>query len=623
MNAIIGLTHLVLKTELSSQQRGYLRLVQDSSRLLLTIINDILDFSKIEAGKMELESVDFILPQVIDQVSNIFKEKAAEKSIALFSEIDRDVPLSLRGDPFRIGQVLINLISNGIKFTREGQVAIRISMGKKPSPGFPGNDRVRLIFSVQDSGIGIAPEKIGHLFRPFTQADGSVTREYGGTGLGLSICERLVTLMNGSIGVESEVGRGSRFYFDLLIERPNEEKPYPRIHAKSSKGIIGLYDRQEPIPSCDAIDPDPLEMAGMADIRGARILLVEDNEINRDVATALLARADCIIEIAENGSDAINMIRAHAGPAGTAYDAVLMDIQMPVMDGVKATRIIRDDPALVHLPIIAMTAHALKGDREACLDAGMDDYVSKPINERELYQALVKWIKPGNGKPRNVASQASDRAREPGVGIPAIIPGIDVTTGLRQVGGNPVLFRNILESFERTFGNGPDDVKKFLAENDVEKMKQLIHSIKGVSGNIGANDLFQAARALEPALQEGGNSTPVPLVHAFIEELTRVLASLKKIDWEIDLGSADPGNEALNREQVSKLIKEMAFLLERSSSRARHAFVELKKILCIPRLSEHIIALENALQRLDTENGMRLLGQIAEDLDISLQEEAK
>jgi two-component system, sensor histidine kinase and response regulator len=605
MNAIMGLTTLTLKTDLSPSQREYLLLVRDSSHLLLGIINDILDFTKIEAGRMEIETVDFTLDSVIDRVANLFREKAAEKGIHMTYEIEPEVPGALRGDGFRIGQILINLVSNAIKFTPEGEIAVRVRVDRDGEP--LGAHQVPLIISVRDSGIGIAQEKLDTLFLPFIQADGSITRKYGGTGLGLSISQRLATLMNGRIWVKSRPGQGATFYLSIVLERCDGEG-YP---GGSSRG----GSRRQSMPPAPPAGTASDSAMGISGIRGARVLLVEDNRINSQVATALLGQMGLIVDVAEDGGRAVAMLEAAADRSGPFYDAVLMDIQMPVMDGYQATRILRKHPALAQLPIIAMTAHALKGTREACFAAGMNDYVTKPIDEADLHAALIRWIRPDRGTHREYSREPIEPAETVWEGMPAGIPGIDLDAGLGQVRGNTGLFRDLLRSFLKTFGGAADTLKAHMEENRMEAARRLIHSIKGVSGNIGALELCRLAEELEGALREG----QAVATDAMFRELKRVVASLGQLDLREKNRNRDHA-AGTGSVQAAPILREMVLLLKRSSSRARHSFRELKGLLSEdPSLSEHLASLECAMHELDSDRALGVLSRIAEVLGLSLK----
>ena len=500
MNAIIGLTHLAMKTDLSPRQRDYLQKVEMSGRHLLGIIDDILDFSKADAGKLAIESADFELDKVMANVANLVADKAAAKGLELIFDVAADVPQWLNGDSLRLGQVLVNFASNAIKFTESGEVSVRVRMQERTADG------ALLHFAVTDTGIGLSPEQAGSLFQSFQQADASTTRKFGGTGLGLAISRKLALLMGGAVGVQSEPGQGSTFWFtarvghahvpqqlpapqasmrgrralvvddndnarevmsDMLValgfevreaasggdavesvrRAAAEGKPFDILYldwrmptldgVATARQIAGLglqtgpvvimvtaYSREEvrreaetagvrdvlvkPVTAALLQDatvsalgqsfaaapdaPRPVQedewVALLAPIRGARILLVEDNDINQIVATEMLTEVGLVVDLAENGEEAVLKVQH------TRYDLVLIDMQMPVMDGVTAARAIRRLPRLQGLPIVAMTANALDSDRILCLEAGMDGYVAKPFEPAELWQALLTWVAP-------------------------------------------------------------------------------------------------------------------------------------------------------------------------------------------------------------------------------------
>jgi signal transduction histidine kinase len=369
MNAILGMTDLVLRGELDPKQRHYLQQSRMAAKSLLKIIDDILDFSRIEAGKLALENYDFVLGDMLERVQAAILHRVHEKNLELLITIDSDVPTKLRGDPLRLGQILINLLGNAVKFSDRGPVTLGISCDRTIET--PGDEaRVALTFSVRDSGIGMTAEQTAALFQPFVQGDGSITRQFGGTGLGLAICKQLVDLIGGEIGVESEPGKGSNFFFTVPLD---------------------LADQPSTLSSDfgEAFDNEDAELNAIQQIAGKHILLVEDNPINRMLAEELLGGvAGTRVTIAENGRDALDRL------AEQPFDAVLMDIQMPVMDGYEAVRQIRRDPALASLPIIAVTAHAMVTELEKCQAAGMTDYITKPFEPWQLFTMLAKWTAP-------------------------------------------------------------------------------------------------------------------------------------------------------------------------------------------------------------------------------------
>ncbi|HET7793691.1 MAG TPA: ATP-binding protein, partial [Rhizobacter sp.] len=374
MNAILGLTDLTLRSSLTDEQRRYLGQVQMAATSLLGIINDILDFSKIEAGKLELEARDFTLAPVLERVRSVVSLKAQDKGLALVWQVEPDVPPVLVGDALRLEQALINLCSNAVKFTDHGEVVLRVQKLASLPDG-----RNMLHFSVRDTGPGLSPEQVAALFTPFTQGDPSTTRQYGGTGLGLAITRQLIEMMGGSIGVHSTPEHGSEFYFKLPLATGRHEsvEPHVPVHGHAADDAVGQG-------SSWAVNGVP------AALKGARILLAEDNELNRIVATDLLTHvAGAHISIARNGEEAV------AAASEAPFDLVLMDVQMPVMDGYQATLAIRQVPGLRDLPIIAMTAHAMQRDRDQCLAVGMNGYVTKPFEPAELFTVLGKWAAVG------------------------------------------------------------------------------------------------------------------------------------------------------------------------------------------------------------------------------------
>jgi len=355
MNVIIGMTQLALESGLDPQQTNYVSKVRSSAELLLGIINDILDFSKIEADKLELESMDFYLQSVLDTLTQLIELKVARKGLALSVSVAPNVPALLKGDPLRLGQILINLVNNAVKFTQKGRVSLRVDLKER------AGERLWLHFQVTDTGIGIAREQLRQLFEPFNQADGSTSRRYGGTGLGLAICKKLTQMMHGEIWADSEPGKGSRFHFTVQLGEGRRVRPMLSAVDNTSNA-----DR----------------------LRGARVLLVEDNELNQELAKILLEKKGFHVVSVSNGLQALEILQQES------FDAVLMDIQMPVMDGYTATRKIRELSCFDNLPIIAMTAGVMASDRCQAEQAGMNDFIGKPLNVDKMMEILVRWIAP-------------------------------------------------------------------------------------------------------------------------------------------------------------------------------------------------------------------------------------
>jgi PAS domain S-box-containing protein len=382
MNGIIGFTDLVLDTELSGEQRQYIEGVKTSGESLLRIINDILDFSKIEAGRLDLETIDFDLGESLGNTVGTLALRAHEKGLELLYEIKPDVPDALVGDPARLWQVLINLVGNAVKFTRKGEISVLVE-NEELTP-----EHATLHFTVSDTGIGIASDKLQSIFEPFVQADNSMTRKFGGTGLGLTITGRLVEMMGGRIWVESDEGRGSRFHFTARFGRCST----PLVKRALPDSTVATQRVQPELP----LAVKPADPQG----RSLRILVVEDNPVNQLLAVRVLQKVGHTTAIADNGQEALEALERET------FDLVLMDVQMPVMDGFQASAAIRakEQETGRHLPIVAMTAHAMKGDRERCFEAGMDGYVSKPIEADALFTAIAAVLAPIE-EPTAVASR--------------------------------------------------------------------------------------------------------------------------------------------------------------------------------------------------------------------------
>jgi PAS domain S-box-containing protein len=654
MNAVIGMAHLALKTDLTIKQRDYLNKIQSSANSLLGIINDILDFSKIEAGKMDLETVEFNLEDVMDNLANLVTVKAQEKEdLEVLFNTNWEVPRFLVGDPLRLGQVLINLSNNAVKFTNTGEIVVSTELLKR------NRDQVTLKFAVKDTGIGLTREQAGKLFQSFTQADTSTTRKYGGTGLGLTISKKLVNMMGGEIWVESQYGQGTTFSFtanfglgkeaakkrfgitpdlrgmkvlvvddnvtsreifkDMLesfsfevalaasgpegtteLENANADKPFELVIMdwrmpgmdgieaskliKNHKGLskippiilVTAYCREEvmqqaeevglegfllkPISASMLFDtimqafgqevPETSRLLGkhvkepgsLQTIRGARILLVEDNEINQQVAKEILEGRGLNVKVAGDGQEAINAVKE------SNFEAVLMDVQMPVMDGYTASREIRNLKSEIrNVPIIAMTAHAMAGDEQKSIEAGMNDHVTKPIDPDQLFDTLQKWIKPvteraavpkrlpaSGGPPVFEVPPDPEQTVPAEHGLPESLPGFDLATGISRLMGNKRLYRKLLLDFGTNYGGVAGEIREALEKNDFKQVHSLVHNLKGLAGNLEATDLQKAAWEMEKLVKgqagESASDTELNLKLSNLEDaLNRALEAVQTL----------------------------------------------------------------------------------------------
>jgi len=486
MNGVIGMTGLLLDTELTAGQRRYAEIARASGESLLQIINDILDFSKIEAKKLELDTIDFNLLSLLDNLASVLSATAEAKGIELLSFADAAVPTQLRGDPGRLRQILTNLTGNAIKFTEKGEVVVRVAVTEQ------GESDCLLRFSVRDTGIGIAEDKIGIVFDKFSQAEASTTRKYGGTGLGLAISKQLVELMGGEVGVTSQEGAGSEFWFTVRLGRS-----------------LGLASQSE------AALTDSQATA----LLNARILLAEDSETNREVALGMLANLGLTADAVGNGAEALAALEA------ATYDLVLMDVRMPVMDGIEATRRIRDRRSAVlnrEIPIVAMTANAMNTDRERCLAAGMNDFVPKPVSKPVLRDALKRWLRPPDdvaqaaAKPMAYAQPVPPQAKEGDAVV------FDRAGVLQRLEGDCELASAIMEVFLDDLPRQIESLKDLIARRDANGAGHQAHSIKGAAANVGGERMRRVALEMETSA-DAGNLTGVACRMGKLETEFRLL----------------------------------------------------------------------------------------------------
>ena len=555
MNAIIGLSHLCLGTAMQPKQRDYIGKIYHAAQSLLGIINDILDFSKIEADKLEIESVTFCLTDVLDNLTNLLATKLQEKGLTLHCINDPNIPPYLVGDPLRLGQILLNLVGNAIKFTDSGQITIKTNLLEPQKTQKTQKTQKILQFAIHDSGIGMSTTQIAKLFSPFTQADGSTTRKYGGTGLGLVISKRLITMLGGTIRAESIIGQGSSFIFTV---------------------ILGLGQKDDSIVQNRDKGQGQWAITPLQHLRGAHILLVEDNEINQQVAQELLEAAGLQVVIANNGQDGLAMANTRH------FDAILMDMQMPILDGYQASKKLRQNPAFDQLPIIAMTADAMKEDRDRCFKAGVNDYVAKPIDPKHLFATLCKWIKPNVNASMSPASATltSPRQDHP---LAEDLPGIDIPSGLARLSGNWPRYRQLLFKFRANQKNSVANIRHALALADHETMLRLAHNLKGVAGNLAAVDVQQAALALETALKSGTNEKAIDghiqQVSLALDKVFAGLATLESREIPAPASKADEQTQPWDWHEVARLSKELAQYLEDDDAEASEVLEHLEQLL--------------------------------------------
>ena len=713
LNAVMGLTDLMLRTDLSAKQSSYLQKIKASGRSLLAVVNDILDLSKIEAGRLELEETDFSLYEVMANISEMFAYKAYEKDVEFLVSIDEKVPCALIGDPVRLGQVLINLTGNALKFTEAGEVVV--SVAASPESRQPDGDEVRLVFSVSDTGSGIPPERVESIFDSFTQADSSTTRKHGGTGLGLTICRQITRMMGGDIRVTSEPGQGSVFSFDavfcpqpaereirplppsdlrglnILIVDDNKtsqeilanfiesfkmkattvssgeaaieavsqaENPFDLIlmdwrmpglngieTAKRIKQnldiekipiicMVSAYGREDLIQQAektflDAFLHKPVNQSFLFDtimelfgregrimsapaeqpfdepasLAGVRVLLVEDNEVNREIAREWLESVEIEVEEAKDGQEALDMIKSGS------YDAVLMDIQMPVFDGLEATRRVRQIPELATLPIIAMTAHALKGDRERCLQAGMNDYLTKPIDPRQLISTLAYWVEgavgPAPGLPVGTVRATEASGLE--------IPGVDTNLGLYRANGKLDLYLKLLTTFARDFSGADREIIRLFDEQETDSARLLVHSIKGVAANVGAADLGEKAALVEERLVNGALDLNSGLWRDFASMLSTVISGIENVAQDRARETTQAEGIELSADALAVRLEELAGVLEEDLDQARKMLEELKPALSVFE-GEESEKLYTLVEDFDLDGAEEILGEMIKRL---------
>jgi|GEM_PF-861407 len=563
MNGIIGMSQLALKTKLNDKQRNYIEKINLSANNLLGIINDILDISKIEAGKLEIVKDNFNLWTTISNVIHLIELKAQEKGLDINVNYDEKLGKIFYGDALRINQMLMNLLSNAVKFTHQGTVGLHI---KRLS-----DDRVR--FEVEDTGIGLTDDKIAKLFQSFSQADSSTTKEYGGSGLGLAITKDLVEMMNGKIWVESQVGQGSRFVFEIELKTIDDKD-----------AVIESLKNQQQIDS--------------KVFKGSSILLVEDNEINQEIVIDFFQESELAIDTAFNGHEAVETVKANP----KKYDLILMDIHMPIMDGFKAAQEIRKIDS--EIPIIALTASAMEKDKKAVKEVGMNDHVSKPIDPYLLFSTMAKWI-----KMKNPHKDPIDNARVKECDALPPLDGIDSARGLKSVMGNPQKYKALLVKFRDRESKFIDQFQQALKERDFELMQRLAHTLKGLSGSIGAMELYDGADELE----ECSESNNIDAIQEVFGSVSSILGGILKALEGIKVDTLSTPSCELLDEEIESLLK---ILKEQLDSYNPKAKVSLKQLQASIQMQKHSQLLNEVAQKIefyDFESAMKLLDTIKID----------
>ncbi|MEH6625637.1 MAG: MASE3 domain-containing protein [Motiliproteus sp.] len=556
MNAVIGLTHLMRRDGSKVKQEQRLDKIDAAAKHLLSIINDILDLSKIEAGKLTLEKSDFHLAAIFDQVHSLLRVQAKGKGLDIVINHDA-VPMWLTGDSTRLRQALLNFAGNAVKFTERGCVTLKAEMLEDQG------EQVLIRFEVQDTGIGIDPDKLSDLFNAFEQADSSTTRKYGGSGLGLAITRRLAQVMGGNVGAESELGRGSTFWFTVRLERCWGERPL----TTTARVVDAEADLR-------------------ANHSGCRILLAEDNPINREVATELLSSAGLLVDTAENGRQALERIHQHV------YDLVLMDLQMPEMDGIEATRLIRSIPMQSNLPVLAMTANIFEEDRQTCREVGMNDFVAKPVDPENLYLTLSKWLPEKNvGQGSGGTARAEPAAAKNQSEVVAdqmrqqldAIDGLEAKIGLRNMRGDARAYLRLLSQFDQSHGDDAEQLRQAFDLSDFDGARNLTHTLKGTAGTLGLTDMQEISMLLETRLRhlshkpEGQEEREeaLSLIDTFAATLALFRQSMENLRIDLD---PQPFTAADQR-QLQPLLQRLQHLLAQDNTAANALFLDSEMLL--------------------------------------------
>ncbi len=605
LNAILGFAELAMQADLPPPQHSYLDKIAMSVRSLTGIVNDILDFSKIEAGRLDLEEVSFSLHDLLDKLSVMLGSLAEQKNVAMSVEIGETVPAGVIGDPLRVEQVLVNLTNNAIKFTEEGHVKVRAELAQKST------EHVSVEFTVSDTGIGIAPEGLEKLFSEFTQADGSTTRKYGGTGLGLAISKRLAAMMGGNISAKSTLGKGSTFTFTARFEwRQGLEPQISLVPDRTTTQVQSLRHKRV--------------------ITGRRVLLVEDNELNRQIATQVLQNYGAQVQVAVNGREAVAALEAGR------FHAVLMDIQMPEMDGYQAAKKIRERHSFEDLPIIAMTAHAMDSVRPSCLEAGMNDVLTKPLRPEQIAQTLSKWLTSTASspppscvperpavEPRPTPASASKTRPSSPPALPSTLRGIDIPSLLRRLGGNETLAAELLLDFQLTHADHTSRIARCLSQGDWEQARHLAHNLKGVAGNFSATALHKAAGQLEAAVGKRDERGTSEALDRTRKELEITMKSLEDYRSTIQQGTSfdsgpPPIASTAPAAPLNVQLQQLKDLIEERDMQAESHWKGVKTALTQTEMKDLVERIDRAISQLDFATAAHEISAVATRLEIEL-----
>ena len=607
MNAIIGMSYLALGTNLNNQQRSYVQKIENAAKNLLSIINDILDFSKIEAKKMTLEHKEFYLESIFENLMDIFVFKIQQKRLKLLFNIDKDTPSALIGDSLRLSQILINLVGNAVKFTQKGEIIISVKVLQR------AGNHIRLKFEVKDSGIGLSDELINRLFTPFEQADGSTTRTYGGTGLGLSICKNLVKMMDGEIGVESELGKGSTFYFDVNLGLTKNNKQF--LNDNITEKLLtpsNLYDTV-----LSAFGQQTTKYSNYNNIAksvgGGVLLVVEDNYDNQEIAKELLKKVGVKTNFASNGMEALEMVKKNE------YDAVLMDCQMPVMDGYEATKILKADNRFKNIPIIAMTANSTQADKEQCLLIGMSDIITKPINIHNFYSVLIEWVKPKNPTFGIKANpQKNSKINLHGMQI----NGMNVDKALMRFQRDDEILFNMLKRFSNSQKDTVDMISFTFKIGDIQGLQRDVHTLKGLCGNLEAEYLYKELQKLEQELKSPTQNRNYieSMILDIGKNLKTLIASIDENLIAFEKLSNEEDSSVLSSsfdiEEITSELSELDELFRSLDSDAlEHAQIIVKK-LTNHVSKEKLDSMLEASLNFDFEEAQVFLKEISKELEI-------